>query len=301
MEYRDYYKIMGLARDASADDIKRAHRDRLGANWRAGQDFRPPPDWNAGTERPGGFEWHFEEGDADAGGDFSDFFESLFRHRFDEAGGQRAGARRHAAQGSGRQAFSAAGQDHHARILIDLEDAYTGAEKTLSLQVPEVTPEGRVTHREHQIRFKVPRGIRAGQHIRLAGQGEPGIGQGPAGDLYLEVDFSPRAPGSPNYRVERHDVYLDLPIAPWEAALGAEVRAPTLTGEVDVKVPSGSATGRKLRLKGRGIPGSTPGDFYFVLQIVQPPADNEADRTFFKDMARQFKGFNPRAQLGSQT
>jgi curved DNA-binding protein len=329
MEFKDYYQVMGLARDATADDIKRAYRrlsrkfhpdvskeknaearfkelgeayevlkdpekraayDQLGANWKAGQEFRPPPEWNAGAEYPGrGFERTFSTGDA---GDYSDFFETLFRQGFAGAG-QKGGGR--------RASFGARGEDHHAKIEIDLEDSYSGATRTLSLRVPEMDAQGHVAAREHQITFTVPRGIRAGQHIRLAGQGAPGMGAGGAGDLFLEVQFRPRRPGSVAYRVDKRDVYLDLPVAPWEAALGAQVQAPTPTGPVEVKIPAGSPTGRKLRLKGRGLPGATPGDFYLVLQIMLPAADSSAAKSFYESMAKQFHAFNPRAQPGGKS
>lgn len=325
MEFKDYYTVMGLARDASAEDIKRAYRklsrkyhpdvskeknaearfkelgeayevlkdpekraayDQLGPNWKEGQDFRPPPDWNAGAEHAGrGAQWDFN-GSGDAG-DYSDFFETLFRRGFSSPGAQGGGQ---------RGAFDMPGQDRHAKIQIDLEDAYSGATRTLSLQVPEMNAQGRVALREHQITFSVPKGIRAGQHIRLAGQGPPGSGNASPGDLYLDVEFRPHR----LYRVDKHDVYCDLPVAPWEAALGAEVEAPTPAGRVEIKVPAGSATGRKLRLKGRGLPGSTPGDFYFVLQIAVPAADSDSAKAFYEGMARQFKTFKPRAKLEGQ-
>ncbi|MBH1958460.1 DnaJ C-terminal domain-containing protein [Polaromonas sp.] len=327
MEFKDYYTVMGLAREATPDDIKRAYRklsrkyhpdvskekdaearfkelgeayevlkdpekrtayDQLGANWKEGQEFRPPPDWNAGAEHAGrGAQWNFNTGDA---GDHSDFFETLFRQGFST--GRRGDAR----GGGQRASFSAPGEDRHAKIEIDLEDSYSGATRTLSLRVPEMSEQGHVIPREHQITFTIPKGIRAGQHIRLAGQGAPGMGEGGAGDLYLDVEFRPHA----LYRVDKHDVYCDLPIAPWEAALGAEVEAPTPTGRVEVKVPAGSATGRKLRLKGRGLPGSTPGDFYFVLQIVVPGADTDSAKSFYEGMAKQFHSFKPRAKLEGQ-
>ena len=325
MEFKDYYTVMGLARDAAPDDIKRSYRklsrkfhpdvskekdadarfkelgeaydvlkdpdkrsayDRLGANWKEGQDFRPPPDWNAGAEHAGrpGEQWDFSSAGA---GDRSDFFESLFRQGF--AGG---GARASGQRGS----FSAPGEDRHAKIQIDLEDAYTGATRTISLRVPEMSAQGHVVPREHQITFSIPKGIRAGQHIRLAGQGGAGTDDGSPGDLYLNVEFKPHL----LYRIDGHDVYLDLPIAPWEAALGADVEAPTPTGRVEVTVPAGSAAGRKLRLKGRGLPGSTPGDFYFVLQIAVPAANTDSAKAFYKDMSAQFASFSPRAKLGAQ-
>ena len=328
MEFKDYYKIMGLARDALPDDVKRAYRklsrkfhpdvskekdaearfkelneanevlkdpekraayDQLGANWREGQDFRPPPEWNAGAEHAGrGAQWQFNSGDA---GEHSDFFESLFRQGF--------GSARHgggASQGQ-RAAFNAPGEDRHAKIQIDLEDSYNGTTRTVSLRVPEMSAQGHVVPREHQITFTVPKGIREGQHIRLAGQGAAGVGTGSPGDLYLDVEFHPHA----LYRVDKHDVYMDLPVTPWEAALGAEVEAPTPTGQVEVKVPAGSTAGRKLRLKGRGLPGSTPGDFYFVLKIVQPAADTDSAKSFYEGMAKHFNTFKPRAKLGGKS
>jgi curved DNA-binding protein len=332
MEYKDYYKIMGVERSASADELKKAHRklarkyhpdvsqekdaearfkdlseayevlrdpekraayDQLGAHWQAGQDFRPPPEWNAGAEHTGrGFGWSFQGDGPGQDADFSDFFESLFSRGFTAPPGRSAGSK---ANGRARRStVSGKGQDHHAKILIDLEDVYSGAAKTLSLRVPQLDAGGRSIEQTHQISFDVPKGIRAGQHIRLTGQGSPGAGGGPPGDLYLEVAFRPRSSGSPNYRVDKHDVYLDLPITPWEAVLGAEVQAPTPSGTVEVTIPPASSSGRKLRLKGRGIPGSSPGDFYFVLQLVTPPAQTDSDKSFYTDMARQFKLFKPR-------
>ena len=178
--------------------------------------------------------------------------------------------------------------------MIDLEEAYQGGTRSITLQVPQLDAQGRVSTREHRLNVAIPKGIRAGQYIRLAGQGAPGHGQGKAGDLYLEIEFRPH----PHYRVENADVYLDLSVAPWEAALGATVKTPTPGGIVELKIPAGSTTGRKLRLKGRGIPGKTPGDFFVVLQIVTPPADDETDQTLYRKMAEQFRSFNPRAKLG---
>jgi curved DNA-binding protein len=310
MEFKDYYGIMGVARDATQDEIKRAYRklarkyhpdvskepdaearfkelgeayevlrdpekraayDQLGANWKAGQEFRPPPDWDAGFEFSGGY------GDAAA---FSDFFESLFG---------RAGARRPTA-GPG---FSARGEDHHARILIDLEDAFHGATRTITLHAPQIDAQGHVRTRERTLHVRVPRGIRQGQHIRLAGQGTAGFGGGSAGDLYLDVEFKPHR----QYRVEGRDLYLELPLAPWEAALGARIKVPTPEGIVDLTIPAGSTAGRKLRLKGRGIPGKPPGDLYVVLQIALPPAESENARRLYRAMEQEM-AFNPRTGLG---
>ncbi len=315
MEFKDYYDIMGVARDATQDEIKRAYRklarkyhpdvskekdaeakfkevgeayevlkdtekrtayDQLGANWKQGQEFRPPPDWNTGFEFEGG---GFTGGDSS---EFSDFFESLFGRGGFRSGGRTGGA------------FHAQGQDRHARVLIDLEDAYNGATRTITLRVPDVDAQGRVFTKEHTLNVTIPKGIRAGQHLRLAGQGAPGVGQGKAGDLFLEVEFRQH----PHYRVEERDVYLDLPVAPWEAALGASVKVPTPAGTVEMKVPPGSTSGRKLRLKGRGLPGSPAGDFYVELHIAVPPAGNDDAKALYAKMAEAFKSFNPRDKLG---
>jgi len=310
LEYKDYYKIMGLGRDATQDDIKRAYRklarkyhpdvssepdaqarfqemqeayevlkdpekraayDQLGANWQAGQDFRPPPDWDAGFEFSGGV--------GDAGDSaFSDFFESLF-----------GGAGR--ARGA-RYDFRARGQDHHAKVLIDLEDAFNGASRTVTLSSPEVDAGGHVRTKQRSLNVRIPRGIKQGQHIRLSGQGTPGSGGGEAGDLFLEVEFRPHR----LYRVQGADLYLDLPVAPWEAALGGKVKVPTPGGAVDMTIAPGSKTGSRLRLRGRGIPSKTPGDLYVTLQIVTPPANDEAARRLYEKM-RDELNFNPRAGL----
>lgn len=334
MEFKDYYKTMGVARDAAPDDIKRAHRklarkyhpdvskeknaeaqfkelaeayevlrdpekraayDELGANWQAGQDFRPPPQWQQRQHRQASGAPGFDGGD---GADHSAFFEELFRG-MRGAPGDAAGAAGRGGTGRGSQAgfegFDMHGQDQHAKIQISIEDSYHGATRSLQLRMPDPLGGGPPTDRS--IEFVIPKGIRAGQHIRLAAQGSPGIGQGSPGDLYLDVAFLPH----PLYRADGHDVYMTLPVAPWEAALGAEVEAPTPTGRVEIKIPSGSASGRKLRLKGRGLPGRSggraPGDFYFVLQLALPGASSEADKKAYADLADAFKTFNPRASL----
>ncbi|MGA8008551.1 MAG: DnaJ C-terminal domain-containing protein [Thiomonas sp.] len=316
MDYKDYYKVMGVERSATQDDIKRAYRklarkyhpdvskeagaegkfkdlgeayevlkdpekraayDQLGSNWRAGQDFQPPPGWGAGFEQRGGM----PENEAD----FSDFFETLFARR--------GTSRRSSAGSHGAQGVHLRGQDHHAQVLIDLEDAYKGATRTLTLRMPEVDAQGHVVARERTLQVQIPKGVRAGQHIRLAGQGAPGLGEGGAGDLYLEIAFNPHG----LYRVEGRDVFVDLPLAPWEAALGTEVNAPTPDGLVELKIPPTTASGRRLRLKGRGIPGATPGDLYVVTQIVLPSADTEAARAAYRHLQGEFTAFNPRVHL----
>ncbi len=306
MEFKDYYKIMGVARDATQDEIKRTYRklarkyhpdvskeadaearfkelgeayevlkdaekraayDQLGASFKGGQEFRPPPDWNTGFE--------FSGGDA---ADYSDFFASLFGRNFRAGGGA---------------TFHEKGEDHHAKVLIDLEDTYQGGTRTITLRVPGMDAQGHVITKDRVLNVTIPKGIREGQHIRLSGQGSAGDGEGKAGDLYLEVEFR----AHPLYRVDGRDLYLDLPVAPWEAALGATVKVPTLGGIVELKIPEGPVSGRKMRLKGRGIPGDPPGDCYVILSIALPPADNEAARDFYRKMSQELK-FNPRARMG---
>jgi curved DNA-binding protein len=313
MEFKDYYKILGVPRSAAQDEVKRAYRklarryhpdvskepnaeerfkevqeayevlkdpekraayDQLGSRWKAGQDFRPPPDWDTGFEFSGG---GFTPGDA---GGFSDFFDTLFGRGF--GGGAGPGAR--------RGGFRARGEDHHARIRISLEDAYKGSTRAVTLRVPEMDSHGRVLTRTRSLNVRIPKGVTEGQQIRLSGQGAPGMGGGAQGDLYLEVSFEPH----PRFRPEGRDIHVQLPIAPWEAALGATAEVPTLGGSVEMKVPPGSQTGNRLRLRGRGLPGSPPGDQYVEFRIVTPPADDARTRNLYQRMADEFK-FDPRA------
>ncbi len=318
MNYKDYYAVMGVARDATQDEIKRAYRrlarkyhpdvskesdaeqcfkelgeayevlkdpekraayDQLGSDWRAGQDFKPPPGWDAGFEFSGG---GYTEADQAA---FSDFFESLFGRggQFHEGGFSRA------RRPSGR------GEDHHSRIEVTLEDAYNGAVRGIQLRVPEYDAQGRLNYKQRSLQVKIPKGVTAGKRIRLAGQGGPGFNGGPAGDLFLEVEFAPH----PRFQVEGKDIFTTVPIAPWEAALGAKVNVPTLGGTVGLSVPAGARSGQKLRLKGRGlpVPGGAPGDQYAVLQVVVPPADTDDKKALYEKMAQEM-AFDPRAQLG---
>jgi curved DNA-binding protein len=313
MEYKDYYQILGVNRDASEEVIKKAYRrlarkyhpdvskessaeerfkevaeayevlrdaekraayDRLGSNWRAGQEFRPPPGWQG----RGGSRAH-------AGGfssrDFSDFFESLF-------GGVGAGGRSgFAGMGGG---FATTGQDQTVALEITLEEAYQGGSRTLQLQTPEREASGRVVNRTRTLNVKIPAGVTNGQKIRLGGQGSAGMGGGPSGDLYLEVSIKPHH----LYKLRERDVSLELPLAPWEAALGCKIEAPTLGGTVTLNIPANARNGQKLRLRGRGLPGHPPGDQLVMLRIVNPPADTEVARELFERMERELP-FNPRA------
>ncbi|QQZ27326.1 DnaJ domain-containing protein [Thiothrix subterranea] len=293
MEYKDYYQVLGLTKEATQDDIKRVYRklarkyhpdiskevnaeeqfkevgeayevlkdpekraayDQLGEDLKAQRDVRPPPSGTAGTGQSA---------------DFDDFLANLF--------GQRGRAN------AGRTQ-SMQGEDSHFKVSIDLEDAYRGATRSLNL---------RSLQQERTLNVKIPKGVKQGQHIRLQGQGSPGINGGAAGDLYLEIAFNPH----PLYRAEELDVYLELPIAPWEAALGGSVKVPTPDGAVDMKIPPNSSTGRKLRLKGRGIPAQTPGDFYVTLKVVMPDTLSDKAKALYSELALE-QTFNPRAGMG---
>jgi curved DNA-binding protein len=311
VEFKDYYKVMGVARDATEAQIKQAYRklarkyhpdvskekdaearfkevgeayevlkspekraayDQLGKDYRPGQDFRPPPNWDQGFEFSGA-------GPGDPA--YSDFFDALF------------GAQARSRRGRGDDSHPGRGEDHHAKVLLDLDASLNGGARSFTLRMPEIDAEGRLASKERTLNVQVPKGILAGQQIRLAGQGGGAHGNGTPGDLYIEVEFAPH----PLYRLDGRDLSLELPVAPWEAALGATVKTPTPTGTVELKIPAGSHAGSKLRLKGRGIPATPPGDFYVVLQIALPPANDEKAKAAYAAMAGAVP-FNPRASLG---
>lgn len=320
--YKDYYQTLGVARDAGREDIQRVYRklarkyhpdlnkgpdaeqkfkeineayqvlkdpekrkayDQLGAGWQEGQDFRPPPDWQADFDS--GPRSGFGSGSDFRGageGDFSDFFETLF-----------GGAFRQPYQGpEGRETFVRAGADHEAVLRISLEEAFRGGVKTVTLTSQASQPNGSVASGQKTYDVKIPAGIRPGQKIRLAGQGGQGLGEGPRGDLYLKIDVE----AHPHFRLDGRNLYMDVAVSPWEAALGAEVEVRTLSGPITLKIPIGTQSGQKLRLKGKGMPGSKgpPGDLYAVAQIKVPKPLSEQERKTFEEL-RRVSSFNPRA------
>ena len=303
LKYKDYYAILGVPRDASQDDIRKAYRklaqkhhpdvskekgaeerfkeigeayqalkdpekraayDQLGSGYSPGQEFRPPPDWEkqfADAAGGGGGAFSFE------GLDLSDLFEAMSRGR---------GARARA-----NAAFP--GQDYEVAVHLTLEEAHAGTQVQLDLGEP-----GTITAR-------IPKGATEGQRLRLRGKGGKGINGGRDGDLYLDIALRPHA----LFRPSGHDLYLDLPLTPWEAALGATVEVPTLDGRVNLKVPEGTAAGRKLRLSRKGLakPGGGEGDLYAIVQIANPTVLGDRERELYAELAKASR-FNPRGHFG---
>jgi curved DNA-binding protein len=245
----------------------------MGSNWKQGQGFNPPPGWDSHTSQRRG------TGESPFGrGDFSDFFESLFGGGFARQGGY------------AHREFKQRGQDQQSNVSVTLEEAYSGSVRVLNLQEPIQDPHtGAVSYQTRQLRIKIPAGVTEGQQIRLREQGSPGGGGGPSGDLYLKIHIEPHH----FYTVLQKDIYLDVPVTAWEAALGAKVSVPTLGGMIELNIPPNSQTGQKLRLKGRGLPGKPAGNQYVVLKVVVPEPKTEEQKQLYRDMAEQMP-FNPR-------
>jgi len=302
MQYQDYYETLGVSRDADETEIKKAYRklagkyhpdkptgneskfkeineayevlsdpekrrmfDQLGSNYKNGQNFQPPPDFGGG----------FSAGE----GDFSNFFEQMF------SGGMGG----HSGRGH-YSGFQQKGDDLNVKVMVSLEDAVNGVKKTLNLSIPKTGSQGHVRHESKQLQVKIPAGVKQGSRIRLSGQGLEGVGGGPKGNLIVEIDLQPHT----LYKIEGENVLLNLPLTPWEAALGTKVEVPTLKGKVNINIIPGTQSGSKLRIKGRGVgKGSAVGDQYVIVQIHTPPADTEERTLFYKKMAKTL-AFNPR-------
>lgn len=342
MEFKDYYQVLGVAKDAKAADIKSAFRkkarqyhpdvskapdaaarmseineanavlsdperrlayDTVGQGRRQGQPFTPPPNWDDGFEFSGAGSGA-NSGSGTEGIDpeaYSDFFAELFG-RMGRGGGGGHGAGTGArgfggGAGAGASRQGGRGGDHHVRVTLDLVDAWRGAVRQITLRSPQVDAEGRASLRERTLEVRIPAGVRPGQLIRLTGQGGGGAGGAPAGDLLMEVQIRPH----PDFRLEGSNLITSLPVAPWEAALGAVVPTRLPDGStLKVRVPAGAQSGRELRVRGRGMPGATPGDLELQVRVVLPSADDPAARKLYEQMATELSGFDARAQPAAQ-
>ncbi|WP_417517232.1 DnaJ C-terminal domain-containing protein [Marinobacter sp.] len=318
MDFKDYYAVLGVSESASPEEIKKSYRKlarkyhpdvskednadekfkELGEAYEVLKDpekraeydqlrkygaqpdgsFQPPPGWQSESGFGGG-----GYTDADSR-QFSDFFEQMF-------GGGHAGGR--SAGGGYSRNMRMRGEDVIARLPLFLEEIFNGTEKQVSFTVHEADDHGRIVARQKTLKVKIPAGMREGQHLRLKGQGSPGIGGGDAGDLLIEVELAPH----PLFSVEGRDVVLTVPVTPWEAALGATITVPTVGSRVNVKVPKGTSSGRKLRLKGKGLPGKHPGDQLVILQIAIPEQHSAEAEKLYEQLAEAEKAFDPRSKL----
>lgn len=318
MQYKDYYQILDVKRDAPLEEIKKAFRklarkyhpdvskepdaearmkevneaytvlsdvekraayDQIGKGYQSGQEFRPPPNWDAGFE--------FSSAGFNSGqtAEFSDFFAELF--------GRMRGDARSSSHFYGQANPNIRGEDHHAKVMLDLEDSFLETSKQIGLRVPQMDSRGHVRLNNRVLNIKIPRGVYEGQIIRLAGQGAVGTGQGKPGDLLLEVCFNPH----PRFQVDGRNLHMTLPLAPWEAALGGIVNVALLDGNLKVRIPENTQSGRQLRLSGKGIPSSPPGDLLLTVNVVLPPANTEQARQLYQRMAKEL-AFDPRHPKG---
>lgn len=313
MQYKDYYQILGVSRDASQADIKKAFRklarkfhpdvskeadaearmkelneanavlsdiekraayDQLGQNYHPGEEFQPPPNWDAGFEFSGG-----------NNADFSDLFSQLFG---------RMGTGEKRGRSGDNRSFHSRGEDHHAKIMLDLADAFLGATRQISLRTPHVDAQGHVGLISHTLNVKIPKGVYEGQIMRLAGKGSPGVGDGKPGDLLLELHFNPH----PRFKVDGCNLYTKLPVTPWEAALGAMIPVNLFDNDIKVRIPADTQSGQQLRVRGKGIPSKTPGDLILDIQVVLPSATTQKAKELYESMAREL-AFDPRSNNGS--
>jgi len=313
LQYKDYYQILGVSRDASQADIKKAFRklarkfhpdvskeadaearmkelneanavlsdiekraayDQLGQNYHPGEEFQPPPNWDAGFEFSGG-----------NNADFSDLFSQLFG---------RMGTGEKRGRSGDNRSFHSRGEDHHAKIMLDLADAFLGATRQISLRTPHVDAQGHVGLISHTLNVKIPKGVYEGQIMRLAGKGSPGVGDGKPGDLLLELHFNPH----PRFKVDGCNLYTKLPVTPWEAALGAMIPVNLFDNDIKVRIPADTQSGQQLRVRGKGIPSKTPGDLILDIQVVLPSATTQKAKELYESMAREL-AFDPRSNNGS--
>ncbi len=336
VEYKDYYKLLGVSRTASQDEISKAFKklarkhhpdlnpndaeaekkfkefneayevlkdpekrklyDSLGPNWKDGQNFQRPPGFEGAQFNFGG-----AGGQQFDAGAFSDFFETIFGGGFGGQGGRPGGARFERGGsfgdfgggfgGGGYSRAPSRGSDANATLELTLEEAYRGGAKAITLQEQTIGPDGSPRLGTKTLNVSIPAGVRDGGKIRLSGQGNPGRAGGKAGDLYLKVKILPHA----LFKLEEGNVILDLPLAPWEAVLGAKVRVPTLDGAVEMQIPAGSSSGRKLRLAGKGLGGrGQRGDQLVRLMVAVPPSVTDEQRALWEQLAAASE-FSPRS------
>jgi curved DNA-binding protein len=316
MKYKDYYQTLGISRNATQDEIKKAYRklarqyhpdiskesgaetkfkevgeayevlkdpekrkafDQLGS-YQSGQEFRPPPHW----EESFGPRTRYYEFSSEDFGDFSDFFFELFGSA---AGHHRAARPSHAP-------FAVKGQDFETTIQIDLKEAYYGTTRTLQMEVPEITPEGLIKRTPKTLTVRIPKGATDGQKLTVKGKGGKGINGGQDGDLYLNISIMPHH----TFKVNGHDLYVTLPVTPWEAALGAKVEMSGIEQKIVLNIKPGVQSGQKLRIAGKGLPKPKGGfgDLYAVLQIATPSKLTARERSLYEELAKS-SSFNPRS------